>query len=93
MEAAALGCVPIVFNPTSMPRYSPDLDAFEVGVEAQTLDGALRAIARVVEDDGARGRLTSGAERFRSHFFADAASPADATVRLIDELAPTGDPR
>jgi hypothetical protein len=87
VEAAAMGCVPVIFNPTSMPRYSPDLDALEAGIEARTPDAALRAIARVVEDGDARGRLISGAERFRSQFFADDASPADATVRLIDELA------
>lgn len=88
VEAAALGCVPVVFNSTSMPRYSPDLDALEAGVETRTVDEAVRAIARVAQDAAARGRLTAGAERFRSRFFADDASPADATVRLIDELAP-----
>jgi hypothetical protein len=87
VEAAALGCVPVVFNPTSMPHYTPDLDALEAGIEARTVDAARQAIARLVDDAHEHGRLTAGAERFRSRFFADDASPADATVRLIHELA------
>ncbi|HEX7300705.1 MAG TPA: hypothetical protein VF257_17025 [Solirubrobacteraceae bacterium] len=90
VEAAALGSIPIVFNPTSMSRYSPDLDALGAGIEVRTPPDAEEAIARVVEDELLHRRLAVGVDAFRSRFFAAGGSPADATVALIDDLAPAG---
>ena len=87
VEAAAVGSVPVVFNPTSMPHYVPDLQALGAGVERSDVAGAEEAIADLVENAAARDRLREGGERFRRRFFADHASPADRVVELADELA------
>jgi hypothetical protein len=86
VEAAAMGCVPIVFNPTSMPRYSPDLEALGAGVEARTVEEAEEAVVRLTEDEPARTELRPGLEGFRAAFFGGSASPADEVVGLLDEL-------
>jgi hypothetical protein len=86
VEAAAMGCVPIVFNPTSMPRYSPDLEALGAGVEARTVEQAEEAVVRLTEDAAARAELRPGLEGFRTRFFAEGTSPADTVVELLDEL-------
>jgi hypothetical protein len=90
VEAAALGCIPVVFNPTSMPNYVPDLQALGAGIERRDVAGAAEAIADLVENAAARDRLREGGERFRARFFPDHASPADRVVELVDELATTG---
>jgi hypothetical protein len=89
LEAAALGSIPVVFNPTSMPHYVPDLEALGTGVELSDVGGAEEAIADLVENAAARDRFREGGERFRRRFFADHASPADRVVELVDELAAT----
>ena len=86
VEAAAVGCLPIVFNPTSLPRYSPDLEALGAGVEARTLQEAEDAVVRLMEDDQARAALAPGLARFRERFFADDGSTPDKVVELLDEL-------
>ena len=86
VEAAAVGCPPIAFNPTSMPRYSPDLEALGAGVEASTPQEAEEAIVRLMEDDQARAALAPGLDTFRERFFANDGSPSDKVVALVDEL-------
>lgn len=87
VEAAALGVVPVVFNPTSMPHYSPDLAALGAGVEARTLEAAEEAIVRLTQDATATAALGPGLEAFRARFFAASAQPADDVVTVLEELA------
>jgi hypothetical protein len=83
VEAAALGVVPIVFNPTSMPHYSPDIQALGVGFERKSVDDTEEAIATALRDRVERESLRAGTDRFRTRFFAQHGSPADRVLELV----------
>jgi hypothetical protein len=87
LEAAALGTPPLVFNPTSMPRYWPDLEELGVGVEVDDVDAALRRIDRLLHDDGQFRSFAPRMASFREHYFAGATARApDLIADLVREL-------
>lgn len=88
LEAAALGRPAVSFNPTSLPRYVPDLEALGAGVELSDSSTAEEAIVRLVRDASYRASFLPGLERVRKHFFAGAqANAAEQIVSAIDQLA------
>jgi hypothetical protein len=70
LEAAALGIPVVVFNPTSMPRMSPDLEALGAGLEVDSLDAAIDAVERSLNDPGFRRSLEPGLKKVRERYFA-----------------------
>jgi hypothetical protein len=71
LEAAALGTPAIAYNPTSLPRYSPDLEELGIGVEVEGIEVALAALDRVL-DESYRQSLEPAMKSFRKHYFHDA---------------------
>ena len=89
IEAAALGTPPLVFNPTSLPRYIPDVEELGIGVEADRPEAALEQLDRLMHDEAHRSSLKPGMDRFRQRFFAGADDEAPRRIAaVIDELAP-----
>jgi hypothetical protein len=89
LESAALGVVPVIFNPTSLPRYNPDLEALGAGVEVDTVDGAEVAIERILDDIEHRESFRPGLEGIRREFFGDA--PTDGVDRVVAAIVAAGD--
>jgi hypothetical protein len=89
IEAVAMGAVPLVFNPTSMPRYEPDLESLGAGLERRSVEDAEDAIAELMCDSEARTALRDAGEGFRSGFFAAEDSPADRVISLVDDVTCT----
>jgi hypothetical protein len=87
LEAAALGTPALVFNPTSMPRYSPDVEALGIGVETDSVEAALGTIDRLLHDGTYRQSFIPAMVRFRERFFAGADEQAPVRIiELIDDL-------
>jgi hypothetical protein len=87
LEAAALDTAALVFNPTSLPRYTPDLEELGVGVEVDDTQAALRTIDRLLHDEGYRRSFQPAMASFRDRFFAGADGSAPLRIaELITEL-------
>lgn len=85
LESVALGVVPIVFNPTSLPRYSPDLERLGAGVEVESASSAKDTIERILDDPSYRESFRPGLDRVRDDFFAGV--PPDAAERMAGVVA------
>lgn len=77
LESAARGRVPVVFNPTALPRSAPDLEAIGAGVEQRDARAATDTVVRLMQDDAARAAFKPGLAAFASRFF-DGARPGAA---------------
>ena len=88
LESAALLTPPVIFNPTSMPRFSPDLDALGAGVETRSADDAVVALERIVKDMRHHASFEAGMRRVRSDFFAGA--DGRAAERILELIRSTG---
>ena len=77
LESAARGRVPVVFNPTALPRSIPDVEALGAGVEHRDASDATEAVVRLVKDDAARAAFEDRLTAFADHFF-DGARPGAA---------------
>jgi hypothetical protein len=88
LEAAALGTPPLVFNPTSMPRYAPDLEEIGAGVEVDRIEPAIRVLDRLLHDDAYARSFEPAMTSFRARYFAqpNGGSPGRIAA-LIDQLA------
>jgi hypothetical protein len=85
LEAAALGVPVVVFNPTSMPRMSPDLEVVGAGIEVHETDAAEAGVARLLSDTEYRGAHRRGLKLVRDRFFAGVDGQASRRVAtLID---------
>jgi hypothetical protein len=86
LEGAALGTPAVIFNPTSLPPLEPDLVALGAGARADTVEGAMEEIARIVEDRDHRERLRAGTNGVRDRYFAgaDAQRAAERVAAVID---------
>jgi glycosyltransferase involved in cell wall biosynthesis len=88
IEGVAMQRPAVVCNQTSMPRYSPDVEAHGVGIEVKQTAAARDAIARLVSDRAFYDEFTARMPAFRNRFFAGADAGAGARiVALLDELA------
>jgi hypothetical protein len=88
LESIAALVPPIIFNTTSMPRYSPDVDAAGAGRETRSCGEALEELAALVEDPGRRQAYLPAMESFRARFFRELDGKAGA--RIADALAQAG---
>jgi hypothetical protein len=77
LESAARGRVPVVFNPTALPRSAPDLEAIGAGVEQRDARAATETVVHLMQDDAARAAFGPGLAAFASRFF-DGARPGAA---------------
>lgn len=87
LESASLGVVPVVFNPTSLPHYVPDLETLGAGVEAKTVETVRGALERIVDNPEHRRRFLPGLDRVREEFFAG--TPGDAVDRAVAAIGGT----
>ena len=76
IECIQADVVPLVFNPTSLPKYFPSPG--EAGIETGNSDEALRAIGRVLGDDDYARSKRAAMERFRR----DNLTPPDDGVKF-----------
>jgi hypothetical protein len=85
LESAALGVPPVVFNPTSLPRFAPDLEELGVGIEVKEPAAALEAIGQVLEDSA--GPPVQGAmESFQERFFGGSGEAAAERIAQLIRL-------
>lgn len=85
LESIAVGVLPLIFNVTSMPKYSPDVDAAGAGVEVKTLQEAKDTLARLIKDKKYYQSFTKGMNKFRKEYFA--AGGEQAINNIIKELS------
>jgi hypothetical protein len=90
LESIAALVPPIIFNTTSMPRYSPDVDAAGAGRETRSRAEALEELAGLVKDPVRRQAYLPAMESFRARFFGELDGKAGA--RVADALAEAADP-
>jgi hypothetical protein len=77
LESAARGTVPVVFNPTALPRSAPDLEALGAGIELREADAVTDAVIRLLQDGDERAAFAPGLAAFAERFF-DGARPGAA---------------
>lgn len=88
LESAAAGIVPVIFNITSLPRYSPDLDADGTGIEVDAFDAGFDALVRLLTVPGEIERFETGLAQFQRRYFAARGQAAvDGMVAALDEIA------
>ncbi|MCB9228520.1 MAG: hypothetical protein H6618_02825 [Deltaproteobacteria bacterium] len=69
LESMIRGVIPLIFNPTPMPRYYPDLEARSCGFEVKTIKEALERMEQLLSDEELRESLLRSAEEQRKSFF------------------------
>lgn len=84
LESAALGRPALVANPTSLPRYSPDLEELGAGVERRDPGELLPLLERLVDEPGERAAFADGLARTRERFFS--ALGGEALERIAAEV-------
>jgi hypothetical protein len=92
LEAAADGAVPFLFNPTTaVPRFKPDFELWDAGLEVKTLWDAKHRMAELLAagdpDAPAIRHFRPGLERLIAHFFHATGSAALANLRAELETA------
>ncbi|MHB8470815.1 MAG: hypothetical protein ACYDCH_13835 [Gaiellaceae bacterium] len=90
LESASLLVPPIIYNRTSLPRYSPDLDALGAGIEVRDRPSALATLERLLRDPTARKRLEPGLREVRQRFFAG--MDGRAVARVVECLETVASP-
>lgn len=83
LESVAALTPPVVYNTTSLPRYSPDVAGAGAGVEVTGREEALQVLDRLLSDAGYRRSFEPAMQAFRSRFFSDEADPAARIAALI----------
>jgi len=84
LESIGSGVFPLIFNPTSLPVYFPDVHAAGAGIEVKTLDEAMQVIRRVLANETYLEQFRPGIEQFRKKFFyQDHRQPVD---RIAEEI-------
>ncbi|HLY66153.1 MAG TPA: hypothetical protein VKU60_11520, partial [Chloroflexota bacterium] len=69
LESAAFLVPPVIYNRTSMPKYSPDVDALGAGIEVHDRAAALNAIAHLLQDADFLQSFEPKMLAFRERFF------------------------
>ncbi len=88
LESAALGVPALVFNPTSMPRYHPDLELQGVGFECRESKHALEIIGAAASRDSFTEQFR-GMASFQDTFFDG--SEGSAAQRIVEAMLNPGD--
>jgi hypothetical protein len=89
LESAARGRLPIAFNPTSLPRSLPDLDALGAGIELRDARRTTEMVIRLMQDDGARAAFDPAMNAFADRFFDGARPGAARQIRAAIDSAST----
>jgi len=84
IEGAALGRPALSFNPTSLPRLLPDLEAEGAGLESDDADRIHRELLALLADKESLSRYAAGTRRIRDHYFAGL--PADAAAHTAKAI-------
>ncbi|KKU92391.1 MAG: hypothetical protein A3J46_01875 [Candidatus Yanofskybacteria bacterium RIFCSPHIGHO2_02_FULL_41_11] len=84
LESIAGGVVPIIFNLTSMPKYSPDVSAADAGIEVKSSKAAKIAIRKLLQDENFYRGFAKGMFNFRRLYFS--ALGDQAIKNIIKEL-------
>jgi hypothetical protein len=84
LESIAFGVPPLIYNCTSMPRFSPDVDALGAGIEVRGLEIAIREIGRLIDDESYRESFRPSMERFTNRFFY--AADGQSCSRIVSEI-------
>jgi len=80
LESIALSVPPIVFNPTTLPRFFPDVDGAGAGREVRTVGAALAELERLVRDRQHHASYASALHDFTRRFFAACGAAAAEAV-------------
>jgi hypothetical protein len=84
VESIATGVVPLVFNPTTLPSYMPDVAGLGAGIEVKTSASAQRVIEEALESPEFMRRFAPAMRVFRAKYFqSDEAAP---TKRIVSEI-------
>ena len=84
LESIAAGVLPLIFNVTSLPAYSPDVHAAGAGIEVKSLEAALHVVRRVLSDPTYLQGFGPAMKRLGDHYFyRDDREPVD---RIVDEI-------
>jgi hypothetical protein len=88
LESIAMLVPPVVFNATSLPRYSPDVEAEGAGIEDRTRADVLETLDRLLHDDAYHASFRPALERFRGRFFAsEVADPAGRIATVLEQAS------
>lgn len=69
LESIAGNVVPLVFNVTSMPHFSPDVAACGAGIEVKNSEQALSALTPLIEHPENLERFRTSMETFQKEYF------------------------
>jgi hypothetical protein len=84
LESIASGVLPVIYNPTALPRFFPDVEAAGVGYEGKSQKEVLELIDRLLKNpEGFTSFQTARTEFCRTFFSADIHDPID---RILQEL-------
>jgi hypothetical protein len=91
LESIAAGVPPVIYNCTSMPRFSPDVDSLGAGVEVHDFETALLQIDRILNDHCWYDRLHAEMEKFRERYFhGDDGRSCSRIVSRLEAFIATG---
>jgi hypothetical protein len=83
LESIAALKPPVIYNATSFPHYSPDVNAAGAGIEVSTREAALEALGRLVTDPAYRASFEPAMRAFRTRFFSDEVDPAARIATIV----------
>lgn len=69
LESIAGDVVPLVFNVTSLPHFSPDVATCGAGIELKNSEEALAALALLIEHPESLERFRASMKTFRNEYF------------------------
>ena len=84
LESISQGVVPIIYNPSTLFHYSPDITQWNAGVEVRSQLGFQSVLAKVVEDPQIREQFSIGMKEFSREFFEYLGD--SAADRIVDEI-------
>lgn len=92
LECVACGVLPVMFNITDMPSYTPDLAG--AGLEVRTPEAARDALVALMKSPAKIASFAPAMADFQRQFFAGRAGQAlDEVCRQIDRLCVNGSVR
>lgn len=84
LESAASGCIPLIFNVTSMPHFWPDMAESGAAVEVHSLEDAFETLQRLLLDERAVASYIPALQQFTARFFC--ATGDEALQNTLDAL-------
>ena len=88
LESAASGCLPLIFNMTTMPHFWPDMAQMGAAVEVRTTDQAMAALEKLLADKSTLAAHVPAIRDFTARFFcARGATALDGVIKVLDEFS------